>query len=307
MLRDILYSLRQLRKSPSFALVVILTLAVGIGALTTVMTWANAVLFNPWPQVREAQQLRFVSAVVNAGGGYSQHYAHYEYLRDHAHSFSAMTAHEMMPVDLAGSGAPPERYWSGIVTGNYFDMLGVQPILGRAFTPHQDRAYGSTPEVVIGYALWHSRFHGDPSIIGKPIEINRQPLTVTGVPPRDFAGIYGGLEQSLWIPVSEIPELVGDTNDPLAGNFALQIAVRLRPGVSDNQASAELHTLAQQYALQHHTTYYNKWDLVLNDSAHMSRGIYGELGELMPVQTGAAVLLLILICANIAGLLVQRN
>ena len=116
--RDIVYSLRQLRKAPGFALVVILTLAVGIGALTTVMTWANAVLFNPWPQVRDAQQLRFVSAVIDAGGGYSQHYAHYEYLRDHAHSFSALTAHEMMPVDLSGNGAPPQRYWSGIVTSN---------------------------------------------------------------------------------------------------------------------------------------------------------------------------------------------
>ena len=307
MRRDILYSLRQLRKSPGFALVVILTLAVGIGALTTVMTWANAVLFNPWPQVRDAQQLRFVSAVIDAGGGYSQRYAHYEYLRDHAHSFSALTAHEMMPVDVSGSGEQPERYWSGIVASNYFDVLGVEPIVGRGFTPHQDRAYGSAPEVVIGYALWHSRFHGDPSIIGKTIELNRRPLTVVGIAPRDFAGIYGGLAQSLWIPMSEIPELAGDMKDPLAGKFALQIAVRLRPGVSDRQASAELHTLAHQYAQQQHTPYYNKWDLVLTDSAHMNRGIYGELGELMPVQTGAAVLLLVLICANIAGLLVQRN
>ena len=307
MLRDIFYALRQLRKAPGFSLVVILTVAVGIGALTTVMTWANAVLFNPWPQIRDAQQLRFISAVVNAGGGYSQHYAHYEYLRDHAHSFSALTAHEMMPVDLAGSGAPPERYWSGVTASNYFDVLGVEPVLGRGFTPHHDRAYGSSPEAVIGYALWHSRFHGDPAIVGKTIEINRRPLTVVGVAPRDFVGIYGGLEQSLWVPMSEVPELIGENKDPLAANFALQIAVRLRPEVSNGQASAELHALAHQYAQQQHASYYNKWDLVLTDSAHMNRGIYGELGELMPVQTGAAVLLLLLICANVAGLLVQRN
>jgi predicted permease len=307
MLQDVRYTLRQLRKSPGFALVVILTLAAGIGAVTTVMTWANAVLFNPWPQVRDPQQLRFVSAQVNGGGGYSQHYDHYKYLQQHAKSFSALTAHEMMPIDLAGKGAPPERYWSGLVAANYFDVLGVQPILGRAFTPHQDRAYGSAPETVISYALWQSRYHGDPSIVGKTIEVNRQPLTVVGIAPPEFVGIYGGLAQSLWVPFSEVPELAAGTKDPFAGKFAIQIAVRLRPGVTAAQASAELHSLAHQFAQQQNTSYYKQWDLLLNDSAHMPRGIYGELGEQMPFQAGAAILLLVLICANIAGLLVQRS
>lgn len=308
MLQDLRYSLRQLRKSPGFTLVVILTLAAGIGAVTTVMTWANAVMFNPWPQVRDAQRLRLVSASINAGGGYSQHYAHYEYLRDHASSFSALTAHEMMPVDLSDGVSQPQRYWSGFVAANYFDFLGVQPILGRGFTPHQDRAYGSAPEAVIGYALWHSRFHGDASIIGKTIQINRRPLTVVGIAPQGFVGIYGGLEQSLWVPFSELPELTGGDKDPLiAGNFGLQTAVRLRPDVSQSQASAELHALAHQYAQQQHTSYYNQWDLLLNDSAHSSRGVYGELGEVMPFQAGAAILLLVLICANIAALMIQRG
>ena len=308
MLHDLRYALRQLRKSPGFALLVILTLALGIGAVTTVMTWANAVMFNPWPQVRDARQLRFVSAVVNAGAGYSQHYDQYEYLRQHARSFSQLTAHEMMPVDLAGSGATPERYWSGIVASNYFDILGVQPILGRGFTSHQDRAYGSAPEVVISYSLWHLRFHGDPAIIGTTIDVNRRPLTVIGVAPKGFAGIYGGLSQTLWVPLSEIPELSGGSmKDPLSGNFAIQIAVRLRNGVSDPQAAAELHSLAHQFAQQQQSPYYNHWDLVLQDSAHMPRGIYGELGDQMPFQAGAAILLLVLVCANIAGLLIQRS
>ncbi len=307
MLLDLRFALRQLRKSPGFSLVVILTLAVGIGAATTVMTWANAVMFNPFPQVRDTQHLRFVSAQVNAGGGYSQRYDHYEFLRQHAQSFSGLTAHEMMPVDLSGNDEAPERYWAGVVAGNYFDFLGVQPILGRGFAPHPDRAYGSAPEAVIGYALWHSRFHGDPAIIGKTIAVNRHPLTVVGIAPPDFVGIYGGLAQSLWVPLSEVRQLSSDTKDPLAGNFALQIAVRLRPDVTESQAAAELRTLAHQYAEQQHTSYYKQWTLLLYDSAHMNRGIYSELGEEMPFQAGAAVLLLILICANIAGLLIQRS
>ena len=307
MLRDLRYALRQLRKSPGVALVVILTLALGIAAVTTVMTWANAIMFNPFPQVQDAQQLRFVSAQVSTGSGYSQHYDQYQYLREHAKSFSALTAHEMAPVDLSGKGSAPERYWSGIVASNYFDALGVRPILGRAFTPHQDRAYGSAPEVVIGYDLWHSRFHGDPSIVGQTIEVNRHPLTVVGIAPQGFVGIYGGLAQSLWVPLSELPELAPDTKDPLSGNFALQIAVRLRPAISTSQASAELHTLAQQYAQQQKASYYRHWDLLLDDSSHMNRGIYGEVGEEMPFQAGAALLLLVLICANVSGLLIQRS
>ncbi len=306
MLQDIRYALRQLKKSPGFALVVILTLALGIGAMTTVITWANAVMFNPFPQVRNGQQLRFLSARVSAGGGYSQHYVHLEYLREHARSCSALPAHEMMPVDLSGTGAAPERYWSGFVASNYFDMLGVEPVLGRGFMPREDRAYGNAPETVLSFALWHSRFHGDPAILGKTIQVNRHPLTVVGIVPQGFVGIYGGLEQSLWVPFSELPDLTGE-KDPLGGNFGLQIAARLRPGVSDAQASAELHTLAHQYAAQQQASYYRQWDLLLNDSAHMNRGIYGEIGDVMPFQAGAAVLLMILICANIAGLLVQRS
>ncbi len=307
MLQDLRYSLRQLRKSPGIALVVILTLAVGIGAVTTVVTWANAVMFNPWPQVRDAGQLRFLSAVVNAGAGYSQHYNMLEYLRQNAHSFSDLTANEIEQFDLAGSGTVPESYWGGVVASNYFQFLGVRPLLGRGFTPHDDRAYGSAPEVVISYDLWHSRFRGDPSILGKTIQINRHPLTVVGVAPKGFVGIYGGLSQSMWAPFSELSEMIGRPDPLIGGNFGLQIVARLRPGVGDRQAGAELHTLAQQFAQQQNSTYYHQWDLVLNDSAHMSRGIYGDIGDQMPLQAGAAVLLLILICANVAGLLIQRS
>jgi predicted permease len=264
-------------------------------------------MFNPWPQTRDARQLRFVSAVVNGGSGYSQHYNQFEYLRQNTRSFSDLTANELAPVDLAGSGATPERYWGGVVASNYFQFLGVQPVLGRGFTPHDDRAYGSAPEVVIGYDLWHSRFHGDASILGKTIQVDRHSLTIVGIAPRGFVGIYGGLAQSLWVPLSELADLTGRPDPLVAGNFGLQIAVRLRPGVSDAQAGAELHTLAQQFAKEQNSTYYNRWDLVLNDSAHMSRGIYDNIGEQMPFQAGAAALLLILICANVAGLLIQRS
>ena len=240
MLQDLRYALRQLKKNPGFAAVAVLTLALGIAAVTTVFTWANSVLFNPWPQVRRAAEIRSLSASIQAGGGYSMHFDQLLYLRDHHKGFAATAAHEMFPVDLSTGGTRPERYWAGIVTNNYFSMLGVNPILGRTFTAHDDRAYGSAPEVVLGYDLWRSRFQGDPGIVGRTISVNRQPLTVIGVAPQNFVGIYGGLAQSLWVPFSELSALTDGTLDPLiAGHFGLQVVARLRPGVSNQQASAD--------------------------------------------------------------------
>jgi predicted permease len=308
MRQDLLYALRQLKKSPGFAAVAVLTLAVGVGAVTTVFTWANAVLFNPWPQVHRSNEIRTLAARVHAGGGYSLHYDQFLYLRENDRAFAESTAHEMFPVDLSSGGARPERYWAGIVSSNYFRMLGVAPVLGRAFASHDDRAYGSAPEVVISYDLWRTRFQGHPGIVGRTISVNRQPLTVVGVAPENFVGVYGGLGQSLWVPLSELPALTDGKPDPLvAGNFGLQVASRLRSGVSDEQASAELHSLAHQFAAQQKAAYFKDWDLSMSDPGHMSRGLYGSISEVIPILFGAAGLLLALVYANVAVLLIQRG
>ncbi len=308
MLQDLRYALRQLKKNPGFTAVAVLTLALGIAAVTTVFTWANSVMFNPWPQVRRASEIRSLSASIQAGGGYSLHYDQLLYLREHHRGFADTTAHEMFAVDLAGGDSRPERYWAGIVASNYFSMLGMTPILGRGFTIHDDRAYGSAPEVVLSYDLWRSRFQGDPSIVGRTISVNRQPLTVIGIAPENFVGIYGGLAQSLWVPLSELAALTGGKPDPLVtGHFGLQVAARLRPGVSDQQASAELHSLARQFAAQQKSDHYKDWDLLLSDPGHMSRGMYGSISDVIPILFGAAGLLLALVYANVAVLLIQRS
>ncbi len=238
-MNDLRYAVRQLLQSPGFAFTAVLTLALGIAAVTTVFTWANAILFNPWPQVRDTNQLRFFAARIDAGGGYSLNYEEYQYLRDHSRSFQQFTAHELVAVDLANPGARPERYWTGLVASNYFEMLGVKPQLGRLFVPGDDRAYGSAPEVVLSDALWRSRYHADPAILGQTIQVNRLPLTVLGIAPRGFAGLYGGMEQLLWVPLFALPELLAGNPDPLLkGHFGLQVAGLRIGGVSDQQAAA---------------------------------------------------------------------
>lgn len=308
MRQDLRYALRQLRRSPGFALVAVLTLALGIGAVTTVFTWANAVFFNPWPQVRAASQIRSFSANVHGDGGYSLHYEHLLYLREHDPSFSEFAAHEMFPVDLASTGARAERNWAGIVSSNYFQFLGVNPALGRAFIPHDDRTYGSAPEVILSYGLWQSRFHGDASILGRTIDVNRHPLTVVGVAPPGFAGIYGGMGQSLWVPFNQLSALSQGKPDPLvAGNFGLQVVGRIKPGESDRQAEARLRTLVHQIASQKNSAYYVGWDMQMSDPAHMSRGVFGSISELVPILLGAAGLLLALVFTNVAVLMIQRS
>jgi len=308
MRRDLLYALRQLKKSPGFAVITVLTLALGIAAVTTVFTWANAVLFNPWPQVWRASEIRILDASVHGDRGYTLHYNQLQYLREHDHGFAELTAHEMFPVDLAGGGARPERYWAGIVASNYFQVLGASPVLGRTFAIHDDRAYGSAAEVVISYDLWRSRFQSDPAIVGKTINVNRHPLAIIGVAPIGFVGIYGGLQQSLWVPFNQLSALTDGKPDPLIeGNFGLQVAVRMRPEASDAQASAELHNLAHQFAAQQNSTRYNDWDIFMSDPGHMQRGIFGSVSQIIPILFGAAGLLLVLVYANIAVLLIQRS
>lgn len=305
--QDLRYAVRQLRMSPGFTLTAVLTLALGIGALTTVATWTNAVLFNPWPQVRDARSLRFVSATVLGSDGYSVHYDQLEFLRKQSRSFSDAAAFDFAPLNLALPNAQPQAIAAGTVSSNYFQLLGVKPELGTFFQPPaNDRAYGSMDAIVLSDGLWRDRFNADPSVIGRPVSINRHVFTIVAVAPREFAGIFGGLAEAAWVPLSAVRDLSADAPpDPLL-HQGLQVVVRLRPGVTDSSAKAEIHTLARSFALAQRNDSFTSWDLNLYDSAHFQRGFFSVIGEVLPVLIGASCLLMILVCINIASLLGQH-
>lgn len=305
--QDLRYAVRQLRMSPGFTLTAVLTLALGIGGLTTVATWTNAVLFNPWPQVRDARSLRFISATVLGSNGYSVHYDQLQFIRQQSRSFSDAAAFEFTTLNLALPNTQPQAINGGIVSANYFQLLGLKPEIGTFFAPNaNDRAYGSMDAIVLSDGLWRDRFNADPSVAGRVISINKHAFTVIGVAPREFAGIYGGLAESAWVPLSAGRDLSADAPaDPLL-HQGLQVVVRMRPGVSDKSAEAELHTLAHSFALAQHNDQYNSWDLNLNDSSSFQRGFFGIIGEMLPVLLGASCLLMLLVCINIASLLGQH-
>ncbi len=192
--QDLRYAVRQLRMSPGFTLTAVLTLALGIGALTTVATWTNAVLFNPWPQVRDARSLRFVSATVLGSDGYSVNYGQLQYLRQqgallqrcrrlrHRHAQPRITKH-------ATAGDPRRDRLVKLLS----DCWESSRKLATFFQPNaNDRAYGSMDAIVLSDGLWRDRFNADPSVVGRTVSINRHVFTVIGVAPREFAGIFGG-------------------------------------------------------------------------------------------------------------------
>jgi predicted permease len=307
MLNDIRYALRQLSKSPGFAVTAVLTLALGIGALTTVATWTNAIAYNPWPQVAASRDIRFVSATVLGSDGYSIHYDQFRFVREQGHSFSDAIAFDLSKVNLAGPHLEARAIAAGTVSSNYFQFLGIQPQVGRFFQPiTNEREYGAHDEVVLSDGLWREAFAADPNIAGRPVEINHHLFIVIGVAPAEFTGIYGGLAEAAWLPLSAVRDLASDSPpDPLL-HYGLQMAVRLRPGVKDQNAASELHTLARTFALEQHSAKYSGWDLNLHDSAHFPRGLFSSIGEMIPILFGASILLMLLVCINIASLLSQH-
>jgi predicted permease len=310
LLQDVRVALRSLAKSPGFAAAAILVLALGIGALTTVATWTNAVLYNPWPHVAAPRELRFVDSTVLGNQGYSVHYDQYRFVRESGRSWRDVIAFAKTSVSLVDPGSQPQALSVGIVSSNYFQFLGIEPQSGRLFLPNSnDRSYGSNDEVVLSDALWHSQFNASPSIVGRIIPLNGHPFTVVGIAPPDFAGIFGGVAEAAWIPLSSLRDLSADSGpDPLL-SYGLQVALRLRPGVNDRTAAAELHTLAHAFARQHQAgSVLARWDRDLNlrDAAHFSRGLFGTIGEQLPILLGASVLLMVLVCFNIASLLGQH-
>jgi predicted permease len=304
---NIRFALRQLRKSPGFTLTAVLTLALGIGALTTVATWTNAVLYNPWPHVADPGSIRFIDATVLGNEGYSVHYDQFRFVREQGRSFADAAAFSLTTLNLTMQGAAPQALTAGTVSSNYFKLLGIKPEVGRFFTQAADeRAYGSNNEAVLSDSLWRERFAADPGVAGRPIRFNGHVFTIAGVAPPEFAGIFGGLAESAWVPLSSLRDLSADpAPDPLM-HYGLMVALRLKPGVSDSAAAAEIHTLARSFVSQQHIGNSNGWDLNLRDSAHFERGLFGTIGEQLPILFGASLLLMVLVCINIASLLGQH-
>jgi predicted permease len=307
LLQDFRYGFRMLFKSRGFTLVAVLMLAVGIAANTAVFSWIEAVLLRPLPGVAGSGELVSFETTTPNGEFVPNCYPDYRDYRDHLTLVSGLAVATPNAFSV-GEEDHAERVWGELVSGNYFAVLGVKPILGRAFSPDEyGDKQGGYPVAVIGESLWNRRFHRDPGVLGRAIRVNRQQLTLVGIVPADFRGSMSGLSFELWVPVVMAPQLNAMPEWMLRERKARLLfgVARLRPGVGVERAGAEAKALSQELAKDNPDSNTGIAASILP----LSKGHFGAqstLGAPLRILMAVCGVVLLIVCANVANLLLAR-
>jgi macrolide transport system ATP-binding/permease protein len=307
--QDFRYGTRQLWKNPGFTAAAVLCIALGIGANSATFGFANALLWRKSMAAEPDRLVRLYASWTNGLKYGSFSYPDYLDVQKSGNVFSGLAVSSIMPVHLS-SGERNERVWSALVSGNYFSLLELRPVRGRFFAPEEDRPGGAHPVAVLGYSFWQRRFGADPDIVGRTLLLNRITFTVIGIAPEGFRGMEAGLAQDLWIPVNLAPRM-GENRRSLdsRGNHWIQSTIgRLKPGVTIAQARSSIQTLMAHLAEHYPETNKGKGvqlDAEADTSLHpMVRGGFVMFLRLM---FGVVGFILLLACANVAGLLLARS
>jgi predicted permease len=304
--QDIRYSLRMLLKAPGYAAIAILTLALGIGANTTIFSWINSALLNPVPGLYKPGEVVSL-ALGTATQPFGFTYPDLEAVRNGQQSFSGIAACWFAQMSLTGK-SKPERVWGMVATANYFDVLGVQPILGRTFLPSEDEKLDGAPVAVISYRLWQTHFGARPDVVGQSIEINKHAYTIVGVTPAVFQGSQTGVRTEIWVPIMMEAQL--DARGDLIHdhhNFWLLLFGRLKPGVSLAQAQAEMTLRLEPEAKNYPEEHKGKDKVTAYPLWRNPWGLNMFLSTLLPMLMTIAGLVLLLACANVANLMLVRS
>ena len=306
-LQDTRFSARFFTSNPKFALVAMFTLALGIAVNATVFSWIDSVLLHPYPGVTDTSGLALIETVTLSGEHLvATSYLDYRDYRDNLKLVSEMAIARFTPLTLGLEGNA-DRAWAELVSANYFDLLRVKPILGRTFLPEEGAdKLGAFPVAVISYRMWKNRFHGDRNVLGKEIRLNRHQLTIIGVAPPDFRGSTVGLVYDVWMPISMAEDMgTGPVFTYRGCRDLTSTIVRLKPGVTLEQARGEISALAKRLAAQYPDTNRGVDAIVVPVWAgHL--GAQGVLLKPLQILMAVCALLLIIVCANVANLLLSR-
>ena len=309
-LQDLRHALRLLVKSPGFTLVAVLTLALGTGVNTTVFSLINGILLRPMPVAHPEQIVVLAARQEGSPGFQSFSYPDYQDIRSQTDAFSDILAYRVSLVGLSVDGKG-EHCVVSRVTGNYFTTLGIQPALGRFILPSEGQTPGADPIFVLGYAYWQKRFGGDKSVIGKQADIDGHPVTIVGVAPKGFAGMYSFLNMDGYLPLSAVAGSRGGT--PVEETWthreerSLELRGRLKPGVKLKQAEASLQVVALRLAEQHPETDKGmRLNLFPERLARPAPDPDETVPKISLAFTALAMLVLLVACFNIANILLVR-
>ena len=302
LLQDLRFALRQLHKSPGFTVAASLTLALAIGANALVFGVLNALILRPL-NVPQPESLY----VIQRGSGFGSHsYPDYLDLRRRNRSFDDVAAWTISQAGL-DTGKDPSNVWEYETSGNYFDTLRVQPYLGRFFHASDEHGPNSAPFVVLSYAYWHSQFQEDRGVVGRVVRLNKQPVTILGVAPPEFAGTVLFFAPDIFVPIVNHEQLSGEKMLEARGNhWMFELVARLKPGATPAQATTDLNSI-DSYLRQN----YPKEDG--GEPYTLARpGLHGDyLGRPMRAFLSGLMLLsgliLLAACANLGSLFAART
>ena len=305
--QDLRHAARLLRRNPLFALTAVASLAIGIGANTTIFTIANALLFKTPAHVVEPNRLVDVGRSQDGKGFDNGSYPNYLDIRSRNTVFTDIYACKLGAEAMSlGNRDGAERIFGNMVTTNFFSVLGTRAHLGRLFTPDDGDRLGAAPFVVLSYHFWQRRFSGDPTVLGRTLQINGYPLTVLGVAPPGFHGTTV-LTTDIWVPVTMVGELSARrTASMLTSRESvwLVMGARLKPGVTVGQAQAELASIAQ--ALEQEFPDANRGKGLRVAASAPIPGNGAPVAAFVGVLMGLVALVLAIACANVTGVLLAR-
>jgi len=305
MLQELRIAFRMLRRSPGFSVLAILCLTLGIGATTAVFSWIEGILLKPFPLVRGQDRLVAVTGL-DRGTRTDVSWPDFQDLRNNSKLVEAFIGDRIFGTTL-NIGDHAEVATGSVVTANYFDALGVHPILGRGFQPEEEIGQNAHPVAVIAYQTWRERYRGDPNIIGRTQFLNGVKHTIVGVAPKGFYGTFVGYSFQFWVPASmEALFTGGDYKLENRGADWVEGFARLKPGVTIEQAQAEVSAIAKQLEHDYPATnrgrdfkLYPLWATPFNNA--------GTLLPTLRISMLVAGFVLLIACANVGNLLLVRS
>jgi putative ABC transport system permease protein len=307
LIQDLRFGFRMLRRSPGFSILAILCLTLGIGTNAAVLSWIEGILIRPYPLVAHQNRMFALNATTRGESGYTG-LSYPEFLDYEKNStlFESFVVDKITATTLS-VGDRAERASGAIVSANYFDALGVRPILGRGFRPEEGEGRNAHPVTVIGYQTWKDRYGGDPNIIGRTQYLNGVQHTIIGVVPEKFHGTFIGYSFSFWVPVS-MQETFDTPGYKLEDRGARWIEgyAFLKPGITRQQADAELQAISQRLEKDYPETNRGH-ELSLSPLWRTPFNQAGNMTSMLAVTMAVVFFVLLIACANVSNLLLARS